>query len=253
MPRVNIELTPRIAELLQAGVITITADLFSSGQDIYGRVVQPHPRLGLYPHQSMTLDELEPLLGKVKVPSIHGSPHGEDDSGSPYRTPTRKGQSVSVFCERNDPEIGKVPTQIAIAGVKNILPKSSLSWKDLLHLTDDQLNRRILAVGKEIGADKAVSRVTAQPTLNTTRGETLYKWWINANKKQRWELITTAKAVGKEPPVNKSVLDQLLDRLGDGQYPFRGTDQSLEEEEDLDALEERFEQGLRLKFDSDSE
>jgi hypothetical protein len=199
----------------------------------------------------MTLDELEPLLGKVKVPSVHASPRGEDDTGNPYQTPTKKGQSVSVFCERTDPEIGKIPTQIALHGVKNILPKSSLCWKDLQHLTDDQLNRRILAVGKEIGADKAVSRVTAQPTLNTTRGATLYKWWQKASQKQRWELVTTAKAVGKEPPVKD--IENLLDRLGDGQYPFRGTDQSMAEEEDLDALEAKFERGLRLQFDSDSE
>jgi hypothetical protein len=87
--------------------------------------------------------------------------------------------------------------------------------------------------------------------LNTTRGATLYKWWQKASQRQRWELVTTAKAVGKEPPVKD--IENLLDRLGDGQYPFRGTDQSMAKEEDLDALEAKFERGLRLQFDSDSE
>lgn len=251
MPSVSIELSPRITELLHAGVISITADLFGSGRDVYGRVVQPHPRLGVYPHQSMTLEELEPLLSKVRVPQVQGSHLGEVDTGSPYQTPTRKGNAVSVFCDRTDPEIGKVPTQIGISGVKNLLPKASLCWKELQHLNDDQLNRRILAVGKEIGADKAVSRITTQPNLNSTSGATLYKWWLKASLQQRWALITSAKAVGKAPSIDE--VPNLLGRLGDGQYPFRGTDQSLEEEEEMESLEERFEQGLRLKFESDPE
>lgn len=258
MPKISVEITPRIAELLQSGVISITLDCFSSGKDVYGRVVVPHPRLGIYPHQSMTLDELEQSLEKVKVGrELTMSPHGEGES-SPKTTPVKKGQAVSVIC-RNDPDIGKVPTEIAIAGVRNLLPKASLSWKDLAHLSDDQLNRRILAIGKEIGNDKAVSRISAGQNFQSDQPySTLYKWWNGSSEQDRFTLITSNKAVGKAP-INKSERSLLLSRLGAGQYPFRGSDAPLEEEEDEDEeeeardLERRFNEGLRLKFDSDSE
>jgi hypothetical protein len=245
MPRVTLELTPRMAELLQAGVISITADLFGSGRDVYGRVCNPHPKLGLYPHQSMQLEELEPLLEKVSVPTMTSSPQGESSTGSPMKTPTKKGNPVFVSM-RNDPEIGKIPTEIKINGVSNILPKASLSWKDLAHLSDDQLNRRILSIGREIGADKAVSRIEAGQNYSSPRKSTLYKWWESATPEDRLTLISSNKLLGKVDPNDK---DRLLSRLGAGQYPFRGSDRKMEadEEEEEGALEEAFETSLRLE------
>jgi len=243
MPTVKVELTPRIAELLQAGVISITSDWFSSGQDVYGRVVQPHPKLGVYPHQSMTLAELEPLLEKVKVGQATAAPIGTDPV-TPRTTPVKKGQSVAVSF-RNDPEIGKVPVTISVNGVLNSLPKGSLCWKDLALLSDDQLNRRLLSLGKEIGADKAVSRIASSHYLNSTTASTLYKWWEKADNEMRFTLVTNSKQVGKCAEKDK---EHLLARLGLGQYPFRGTDRKMEEGEEEEE-EEDSETELRIDFE----
>lgn len=243
MPTVKVELTPRIAELLQAGVISITSDWFSSGNDVYGRVLQPHPRLGLYPHQSMTLDELEPLLAKVRVPESTAAPIGTDPV-TPRTTPVKKGQSVTVSMT-NDPEIGKIPSSITVNGVANSLPKGSLCWKDLAFLSDDQLNRRLLSIGREIGADKAVSRIASNNDLNSVSCPTLYKWWSSAEPDQRFTLITNAKQIGKCAEKDKH---NLLARLGLGQYPFRGTDRKMEESEKEEEDEEFSETGLRVDF-----
>lgn len=233
-----------MAELLEAGVISITAELFGSGRDIYGRVCVPHPKLGLYPHQSMTLDELEPLLEKVRVPSISESHSGEASTGSPVRTPTKKGNPVFIST-RDDPEIGKIPTGIRINGVSNALPKSSLTWKDLAHLSDDQLNRRILSIGREIGADKAVSRIESGQNFSSPRANTLYKWWEQASSLDRLTLISSSKLRGSVDPNQK---DRLLARLTAGQYPFRGTDRKMEEDkEEEETLTEAFETSLRLE------
>jgi hypothetical protein len=252
MPRITIEVSPRISELLKAGVITITADYYSSGIDLYGRVVQPHPKLGVYPHQSMTLAELEPSLEKVRTDrETTRSSFGEE---SVMTTPTKKGQSVNV-ATRNDPEIGKVPEAITIHGIRNSLPKASLCWKDLHHLSDDQLNRRLLSIGKEMGNDKAVSKISSGSNFKTTKQPTLYKWWCEASPEDRWTLVTTKKMVGTEP--NGPTRLRLLSRLGAGQYPFRGSDGSLEEEEDEveeeEELERAFNRSLRLEIASDSE
>jgi hypothetical protein len=252
MPRLVIEITPRIAELLDAGVISITSDIYGSGKDTYGRVTAPHPRLGVYPHQSMTLVELEASLEKVKLTNQHSRSFSGDSNPSPMVTPTKKGQTVSVTCD-TDPEIGKVPRAITIAGVKNSLPKASLCWKDLQHLSDDQLNRRLLSIGKEIGNDKAVSRIASGSFASQGKFPTLYKWWEGVGKADRWTLMTTSKLVGRVPPFNEH--DRLLSRLGVGQYPFRGTDRPLEDKEDIEEeeteLEEAFARSLQIEYDSE--
>jgi hypothetical protein len=225
MPKISSEITPRIAELLAAGVISITTNWYNSGSETYGRVTQPHPKLGVYPHESYILEELEPLLEKVRIPSGYVPPAG----GSPRATPSKAGNAIKVSC-RTVSQIGKVPDGITINGVHNSLPKGSLTWGDLQYLGDDQLNRRILSLGREIGADKAVSRITSGPELYTTRAETLHKWWKEASTYQRFTLLTVAKKVGKVPEgVRKS---ELLARLGVGQYPFRGTDRKIQENEE---------------------
>lgn len=232
-----------MAELINSGVISITAEFFSSGSDIYGRVVQPHPKLGVYPHQSMVLEELEPLLAKVRVAS--GSSASADvEPVTPRTTPVKKGQMIGVG-NRDDPEIGKIPTSVTVHGVANSLPKDSLCWKDLAYLNDDQLNRRILSIGREIGADKAVAKIQSGANLNTTQGATLYKWWCNATTDQRFLLITNAKKIGKVTDNDKTAF---LARLGVGQYPFRGTDRKMEECEE--ESEEEFEEGLALEFEA---
>lgn len=257
MPKISVEISPRIAELLKAGVISISADIYSSGNDVYGRVVQPHPRLGLYPHQSATLEELEPLLAKVRVPEVRPS-FSEEPETSPFRTPTKKGQSISVQTEKMT-DIGQVPVSVTTNGVRTSLPKASLCWRDLMHLSDDQLDRRVLALGKNIGADKAVSRITSMASLSTTPGATLHKWWKNATPRQRFDLITTSKMVGKSGSINES---QLISRLTEGRYPFRGSNRKVEaeqseeeeEEEESDFDEEfanSFQSGLRLDWGED--
>jgi hypothetical protein len=236
MPSINLKLTARIHELLEAGVITITADLHSSGNDIYGRVVQPHPKLGVYPHQSMNLEELENSLEKIQVPEVRMVAPSDSPMGK------KKGQAMSVLYTY-DPVVGKVPVEMRVNGVMNKLSNKSLTWRDLAYLSDDQLQRRLLYLGKEMGADKAVSKITSGPTLNTVRAPKLSEWWRKASEYQRWTLMTNSKLVGKCP----SDEAQLLARLGPGNYPFRGIDQTVEahkeetdEEESFSELEARY-------------
>jgi hypothetical protein len=267
MPTLPVSVTPRIADLLNAGEISISVTFYSSGIEVYGRTTKPHPRLGVQPHESMTLEDLEASLGKVRVDNtVHPSPHGGAASGGTpavggkYKGPmtakpdesgkapmVKKGQAVSVLT-RNDPEIGKVPVQIGIHGVMNILPKSSICWKDLMCLNDDQLFRRILSVGREIGADKAVSRTVTNGELSTIESTSLTSWWRLASPEQRFILISDAK---KRGTCFKGDQEALLARLTPGRYPFRGTDLAIQEGE----IEEEFEeedltaQQLEIDFD----
>jgi hypothetical protein len=252
MPSVKVDITHRMAELLKSGRITIHADFYGSGDTVYARVVQPHPRLGLYPHETWKLDELQIQMEKVAIASeISASPF---DGPSSERSPARKGTSVQVET-RHDPDIGKVPTSITVNRVRNALPKSSLTFKDLAYLTDDQLNRRVQAIGKDYGPDKAVSKIESQGT--GPKAPTLQKWWAKASPEKRFWLISTSKLAGKKPQSHEEY-GRLLDRLGVGQYPFRGTDRDMEKsqeadtEEEEDELEVAFERGLRL-YDSDDE
>lgn len=251
MPRLVTDVTPRVAELLSAGVISITTEFHSSGKDVYGRVTQAHPRLGVYPHQSMTLDELEASLEKLELGQQLVKSFAGEGSSSPMRTPVKKGQVVKVSTVTN-PKIGKVPDAITINGVKNSLPKASLCWKDLQHLSDDQLNRRLLSIGMEIGADKAVSRISSGSFISKDSYATMYKWWCGVSVYDRWTLVTTNKVVGKAPPEESHAL--LLSRLGAGQYPFRGTDRPLADKEDAQEdeteLEEAFARSLQIEYDS---
>jgi hypothetical protein len=59
--------------------------------------------------------------------------------------------------------------------------------------------------------------------------------------------MTNAKQVGKSPNDPKYE-SQLLCRLGAGQYPFRGSDQKMEEEENEEELEEAFERRLQISY-----
>jgi hypothetical protein len=246
MPSLPARVTPRIAELLQAGVITITADWFSSGAEMYGRVTQPHPRLGVYPHESYKLDELEISLEKLKVPTLQGSPNSSLPV-SATGSPVKRGTAIKVLT-RDDPEIGKIPTEVTLpGGVRNILPKASICFRDLQFLNDDQLYARLMSVGRELGADKAVSRISSVPSL-LREESTLYKWWQKATYEQRFTLITSSKLVGK---CDESEKPTLLSRLTTGRYPFRGYDRKIqevfgdeEEEEEAESV-----QGLEIDFD----
>jgi len=256
MPELKVKITPRVSELLQSGVISITAGWYSSGVEIYGRVTQPHPKLGVYPHESFPLDELESLLEKIRVSEEINFPLTPSSSKAPATpsgtqvTPIKKGPAVAVRT-KDDAEIGKVPVSIKVGGVENVLPSKSLCWRDLMYLGDQQLNLRLLHVGREIGADKAVSRVSCGSSFHT-KANSLYGFWQRATNEERFLLISQAKWAGK---VNNEDKERLLARLGAGQYPFRGTDQKMEEDEtDHETSDVASEiGGLQIFDDSDSE
>jgi len=248
MPEISTKISPRIAELLQAGVITITTSWFASGSETYGRVTQPHSRLGIYPHESYILSELESALEKVQVPTI-AVPSGS--GRGPRASPVPGGSSVKVDTAWDGGS--RVPIAITIAGTRSALPKDSLTWRELRYLGDDQLNRRLVSIGKEMGGDKAVSRLATVPSLRLTRAQnTLHGWWLAASPKQRFDLVTLSKKVGQVPRGCEE--NDLLARLGAGQYPFRGTDMQIQEdetEEEAEEAESSF-KGLTIHF-SDSE
>jgi hypothetical protein len=243
MPRVSTEITPRIAELLQAGIINISTSWYASGSETYARCSQNHPKLGIRAHESFKLDEIQVLLEKVRVPTLYSAPMdvGPASAGS---TPVKRGQAITVSVA-NVPEIGNVPTGVVVNGVHNTLPKSSISYKDLVYLSDDQLTRRIQSVGKEMGPDKAVSRISSDSFLSATTEPTLFKWWNSANVEQRLSLVSNSKFLGKLPPGQNR--EDLLARLTTGRYPFRNTDRKMEEV--YESEEEEIEGGLTIDFD----
>jgi len=132
--------------------------------------------------------------------------------------------------------------------VRNSLPKDSLTWKDLRFLGDDQLNRRLIYLGKEMGADKAISRISSVPELQLPRGQpTLYGWWKAASTKQRFTLMSVSKKIGSIPQGENE--NELLARLTVGQYPFRGTDRKIQENESEQEEEEEIESPSGLEID----
>jgi hypothetical protein len=254
MPSLDIQVTSRIKELIDNGVIVVTFAFYETGVESYCRVVQPHPKIGVYPHDSLTLDEAQVLLEKVvldkDIPRVElpSSSKGKavqrnDLPSAPSPSGVKRGQAVRVD-HRNITDIGRVPVAIEINKVRNALPINTLTWKDLLYLSDGQLNQRLKYLGTNITSEKAVSRIVTGSF--GPRAPNLKSWWMKASYADRFRVLTNAKKAGVEP----ADADELLSRLTGGRYPFRGTDPPLamEESEDEESLEEEFD-GLNLDFD----
>jgi hypothetical protein len=256
MPSLDIKVTSRIKELIDNGVIVVTFAFYETGVESYCRVVQPHPKIGVYPHDSLTLDEAQVLLEKVvftkdvttRVESASASKgkeihHDDELPHAPSPSGVKRGQAVRID-HRNITDVGRVPVAIELNKVRNALPINTLTWKDLLYLSDGQLNQRLKYLGTNITSEKAVSRIVTGSF--GPRSSNLKSWWMKASYADRFRVLTNAKKAGERP----TNADELLSRLTGGRYPFRGTDPPLamEESEDEESLEEEFD-GLNLDFD----
>jgi hypothetical protein len=241
-----------MANLVEAGVVSIHASFFKTGIDVYGRVVQPHPRLGISPHESYQIDELEQMLNKVQVHesvksggSSGGAPLPTRGDKSPVGvraqstlTPPSAGKNFHVIRHFDERLSKQVPYQIVMSGVANILPVDSISWKDLAFLSQDDLELRIHSVSAAIGAEKAWARIS---TINSSMGSTLpafydlNSWWEGASPQMRFNLISSSKKAGEKPSNSSKLLSRVSARcpFRDSHYPREEEAEEEEENEDL--------------------
>jgi hypothetical protein len=216
-------LSDRQRELLEANVITIHMDFFGSGTDVYARVVNPHPRLGLEPHESYSASELEKLLSKVQI----GRRTYEDMVAAPVGPrPSKIDRSDFDIKSKNG-----IVTEIAYKGVSNLLPDKSLTYKELALLNSDQLFARMVHVVNQLQQDKLVSRIETAPAVYGQLGTGLRAWWSRADELSKFKLLSNAKQAGAAPTDHRTFI-KTLGRLKGAQCPFRDFDDDLEESED---------------------
>jgi hypothetical protein len=214
-------LSERQLELLEANVITVHIDFFGSGTDVYARVVNPHHKLGLEPHESYSPAELENALRNIQV----GRRTYEGMIGP--QTGPRPSQ-----IDRSDFDIKTqkgIVTEIAYKGVSNLLPDKSLTYKELALLNSSQLFARMVHVVNALGQDKLVSRIETNPTVFGPLGPGLRSWWSRADELSKFKLLSNAKQAGT-PPADHRVFIKTLGRLKGAQCPFRDFNDDLEED-----------------------
>lgn len=248
-------LNARIIELVKAGVISVHIGIYESGTEVYARVVQPHPRLDVFPHQSFDLEEIETLLVKVKTskeviqkekPKLSPT---LTTSGLPKVTTQVRNNSTGVVVKHGEQHGEIVPTEISLGGISNILPYDSLTWKEIAFLGDRDLSKRIESVARSIGSEKAWARVTTAQHGTLTQGQDLESWWSRANALQMFTLLSTSKKAGKKPANGDTILQRLPGLAG--RCPFRAYPHLEEGNEEEKEEGVSFEEQLKL-FESDS-
>lgn len=234
----HIQVSERIQVLVSTGVITLGVHITRDGKDVWARVVQPHPRLGIPTHTSYTLEEIEEKL--LKVSSLSSTGFLPKESVVTQASPGKKmyigpkvnaGDSQRRSKDLNDFGFISISEAIGFAerkglnkvdhsGISNLLPRDSLTPTDLerpLH----ELFARACTVASNLGTAKIVSRITSKPDVLRVNGAIdLSDWWAKASPTQRAVILTKAKVFPKQGE-QVILLKKWLDRLDKLPAPFR--------------------------------
>lgn len=222
MPSINVKITERMLDLVNNGVVSIHVDVFGSGNDVYGRVTQPHPKLGIFPHTSYTLGDLESSLEKIKIKQDFSVKLNSDDETAVIE---KSAATVTLADEQPRVRYGtfgrlgvKIPKQIYVNDTWNLLPEDSLTYKEFGILDEEGLKARALAVAERRGASRtwgfAVSQQGATGTLPTH--------WKSSDGIRRFSMLSTTKKAGS--PLNRDELNRAHEFLERIHCPFRGED-----------------------------
>jgi len=223
-------ITSRARSLIEAGVVQVSIHLSRDGVEIWSRVTQPHPRLGIKTNQSFPVEDLVDMLEKVSIPERKkGATSDRVDSI------VRDSQSSMSFQEalslNKGGKLGKYKTA---AGPEIHLSLGSLTYPDL-EKSGRELEARAVLVSHKIGLAKLTARA-AQPNLYIEGCDTLLQWWRASLPEQKWALLTDAKHVLTGCKTGSA--DTLIEaKIGGLRYPFRATEDSEAGEDSEDSGE----------------
>jgi hypothetical protein len=222
MTEYRVPVTARIRSLVEDGVITIGVHITSDGMETYVRCTQPHPRLGITSHESMTFEDAELRLAKVSTSTSKYK--GKGTLSEKEDTPSSQGASIHGFKDVLQASLkGKTPEVASYwkQGVKNFLPGDSLHPRDF----DGSVRRlysRACAVAERVGAPKLVSRIATKPDVYRINGATsLREWWYSATPQQRFALLTKRQCFPTHEGGGVMVHGKWLDLLRQLQCPFQ--------------------------------
>lgn len=227
--------SPRIRELVSSGVITIGVHITRDGIDTWARCTQPHPKLGIASHTSYSLDEIEALLVKIQAPIPQN--HRIDVMGT-SRFP---GASLGFSDFQDAVSHGKRVSETYKGGVKNTLPKGSLTAVDVLGTPSDLFGRACL-VTESCGTHTFVSRIASRPKILGRHGvNNLTEWWAVASPSQRLLLLSRAKHLPQDIVLGNGALHiypEWVKALENLPCPFRDAEAQVGQPEEETSEEE---------------
>jgi hypothetical protein len=195
---------PGLMALVQHGIVTVDVHYTKTGYDVWVRSVQPHPRLGVSPHESMTTDEAVERLSKA-LPRSQQSPsttlplrQKPKGKGSGYESAPPSTSGASLLTE--PPFMTLTAAQVIVQrdgldstirgnGIKNVLPTKSLTRYDI-ERSDQQLLARAIVVANALGNQTILARIRTQESLQVKGAPDLSVWWIKASPWQRLRILS---------------------------------------------------------------
>jgi len=260
MTSIKIEgLSGRALDLIQAGVIVVSINVSQDGNDVWARVAQPHPRLGIYTNESFEVDTLVEKLKKVAI-STKTSPR-DFMSEVPRRGKEREfsgeGKSVGIrsrpienLADNQDILLtSKMPGLKTIHrnGVVNKVPKGSLIIEDF-DRPGYGFPARCLNVASEKGTKAIVAKISCDSDLRVDGARTIFEWWQGADSDQKLKVLTTRAAFGDKKTYDTPSMNPKIERAFSMlQCPFRDPEAALV----LSQTEEDSEQELDIFHPSD--
>jgi len=240
MTEYRVPVTARIRELVEGGVITIGVHIARDGIETYARCTQPHPRLGITCHESMTLEDAEKRLAKVSSGTSAYKGKGvlfEKADTSSIQTSHHGFKSV------HDASLaGKAPSATTYwnKGLKNFLPGDSLHPEDF-NKSSKVLYSRACAVAEKLGSAKLVSRIATKPDVYRISGATsLHEWWYKATPQQRFALLTRRQCFPTREGGGVWVHGKWLSCLQQLQCPFQDAEAQVGQPQGAASAEEEY-------------
>lgn len=227
------ELSDRLRDLVHGGVVTVHVEFTQTGMDTWVRTTQPHPRLGVFPHESMSVSEALEKLTKVKIPGApEHSVYGRTQRSSPPR-----GVGATLYppppTQNAELEYMTLPKAQAIIereGLSSVTrsnglvcqsPKKSLTSYDLEHPAL-HLMARCVVIAHELGNATIMARITTNSALQILGAGDLQTWWKKATSLQRLTVLSDAKKISPHARARLTLANESgLSKIG---CPFRKLD-----------------------------
>jgi hypothetical protein len=214
------------------------------GNDIWVRSVQPHPRLGISTTTTFTVDEAVLAFEKVQTTRHNDVPIAKtkvtlanSSKWNPGDVLFESINSAISFSKKNN--LGVYYKN----GVKNFLPKDSLSPFDL-ERDPQSVFARLCSIAHEMGTPKIVSRISSQPVKLTVYGATnLSEWWTHSSLPQKILLFSRTKHFQTNEKGWIGIKPQWNNLFRDIPCPFRDAEAQVGHKEGGSSAEEEIPQG----------
>lgn len=213
---------PRVLSLVANGVVTLHLTVSKDGYELLCAPNQPHPKLGVYPHQKYKGDQIVRVLAKTLPQSeranLPGSSKNPAEIGvSPLPgglPPVRRGPMNYYDAAKL---VQRYSTYVNSAtGVQEILSPSHMTNK---HFEACDYNLEVCQawatyVAAKKTPTKAVAQIRSSRDLRIPGCDDLVSWWQESGPSSRFALL------GKGTHAPDAKRDLVLSRLD---CPFQGT------------------------------